>query len=217
MCDSPVFYILLHWFSWSKNNNSSSISDSRSTFFVPSHAPSDIPWGHSRYRRLGWGAWKTRIHHQNDLSRDSGQWMGVSNIFGGPTWISYYLSRSIAAFSGESIIFSRYVVIVLVSVKWKEWVISKTPLSFASMQTHNKELKIQKSCRADLSKRALKQISLTFNKYVMKFDFKILYLHKLICLSYVQTCKIKMLGNNFTCKIWIFTTVCLRLLTVDTL
>lgn len=58
-------------------------------------------------------------------------------------------------------------------------------------QTHYEELTIQKNCRTDLSERALKQISLTFNKYVMKFDFKMLHFHKLIHLSYEQTCKIK--------------------------
>lgn len=74
------------------------------------------------------------------------------------------------------------------------------PTKLCSTQTHNEELTIQKNCRADLSERALKQISLTFNKCVMKFDLKMLYLHKLICLSCEQTCKIKTLGNNCTCK-----------------
>jgi len=59
MRDSPVFYFLLHWFSWSKNNYSSSISDTRSALFLPYYAPSDITWGHSLYRKLGWDAWKT--------------------------------------------------------------------------------------------------------------------------------------------------------------
>lgn len=38
------------------------------------------------------------------------------------------------------------------------------PTKLCSTQTHNEGLRIQKNCRADLGERALKQISLTFDK-----------------------------------------------------
>lgn len=65
------------------------------------------------------------------------------------------------------------------------------PTKLCSTQTHNEKLTIQKNCRADISERALKQISFTFNKYVMKFDFKMLDLHKLICYHMSRPAKLK--------------------------
>ena len=100
---------MLHWFSWAKNHHSSTIPNPRSTFFFSHYPSSDILWWNSVISLLGSNNWKIKIDYQIDISRNPGQWMGMSHISGGPTRVCYHLLWSTTTSPGEGIIFSRWV------------------------------------------------------------------------------------------------------------
>lgn len=81
----------------------------------------------------------------------------------------------------------------------------KDPTELCSTLTCNKEVTIWKNCRADLTERVLKQISLKWNYiYFTKF-----YLECLSCVSssiyhMCRPAEIRMLDSIFTCTFLIF-------------